>query len=510
MQRSSPHDRLPLLKRGGVTDRLSPLTLSFEDSSLEAAFRAAQRPRLIMQARIALVVGIFLYLSFAWISAPGIQLQSSAQVSSIAWGIRLTSTACGLGILALTFRDPSWILMQVVISIGWLVGGGSLLALIVLAGDASYFASLILVAILMNGVSGLRCCCAAAICSVLFLGYELVGWAFWTSLPSFINNSMYVFSAMALTTSASYGSERYQRKQFAGEQRLSEAHRALAEAQSELVQSEKLASLGQLVAGVAHELNNPASFVHGGLENLAEYLQAFVGVLERYEAAAAVDPEVRASIEAVKAEAHLDYLVKETPELLRICAEGSERIRDIVRDLRVFVRADEGERRPTELVACLDSTLGLLGDKIKRAGVTISREYEAVPTIAANAGQLNQVWMNLLSNAIDATAGRSDGEVIVVLRVSEEDRQPPDELPPDGTVWVEVVIGDNGIGIEPKALSKIFDPFFTTKPVGRGTGLGLSIAFGAVKAHGGTIAADSPPGQGTTMMVRLPVSKTPR
>ncbi|MEB2286202.1 MAG: hypothetical protein B6D46_00030 [Polyangiaceae bacterium UTPRO1] len=283
---------------------------------------------------------------------------------------------------------------------------------------------------------------------------------------------------------------------------LSEAYRQIRAAQSQLVQSEKLASLGQLVAGVAHELNNPASFVHGGLANLVEYLDAFIYALQRYEALAASRPELREAIAAVRNETRLDYLLRETPELLRICAEGSERIKSIVADLRVFVRAEHGERKPTDVVAGIEASLRLLGDRITAGDVDVAREYLDPPLIAAHAGQLSQVWMNLLSNALDALDGRAERRLHIRVE-GREDR--PSALPSETARWVEIRIADSGCGMSREVLNRIFDPFFTTKTVGRGTGLGMSIAYGAVRSHGGTIEATSIPDRGTTVVVRLPV-----
>ncbi|MCC6765898.1 MAG: GAF domain-containing protein [Deltaproteobacteria bacterium] len=269
---------------------------------------------------------------------------------------------------------------------------------------------------------------------------------------------------------------------------LKTAYRELQDTQAQLVHSEKMASLGQLVAGVAHELNNPASFVHGSLGNLSRYLATFVEVIQRYRAAPIADPAVRESLEALSAASQLDYLLQATPELLRYCAEGSERIKRIVEDLRVFVRAEQGERSSTDLAADLEATLRLLAERI--ANVRIERRYGVVAPIEAHAGQLNQVWMNLLANAVDAVEGHRDG--VITVAISDEG------------AWVKVVIADNGVGIPSAVRGKIFDPFFTTKAIGRGTGLGLSIAYGAVRSHGGHIAVESEPGRGTTMTVRLP------
>jgi len=281
---------------------------------------------------------------------------------------------------------------------------------------------------------------------------------------------------------------------------LSHAYDELKQAQAQLVQSEKLASLGQLVAGVAHELNNPASFVHGGLANLEEYLNRFVTLLRVYEQAAITDPEAAQAIERVRHEVRLDYLLREMPELLRICAEGSQRIKRIVDDLRVFARTDSGDRAPTDIAAGVEGSLRMLGGRLQRLGIRVRTDYRPVPRVEVNAGQLNQVWLNLLSNAVDAVEGRTDGTIDVCVRLTVL------ESSNNGThQCVEVEVRDNGVGIAPRDQPRLFEPFFTTKPIGKGTGLGLSIAYGAVKSHGGTIAIHSAPDQGTTVIVRLPV-----
>jgi signal transduction histidine kinase len=291
----------------------------------------------------------------------------------------------------------------------------------------------------------------------------------------------------------------------ASNQDLGRAYDELKAAQAQLVQSEKMASLGQLVAGVAHELNNPASLVHGGLANLNEYLQKFVEVIQAYSRAPIADPSVEQELDRLRSRARLDVLLAQTPELLQICAEGSERIRKIVEDLRTFVRADQGPFVPTDLVDGLESTLRLLGQRLTRHGIDVQRHYEGVPKIEAHAGQLNQVWMNLLSNAIEAVEERPAPGIRVAVRMSGAGSE---SGPSDHASGVEVEIRDNGVGIEPANHGRIFEPFFTTKPIGRGTGLGLSIVYGAVKSHGGTIAVDSEPGRGTSVIVRLPVSRS--
>jgi len=275
---------------------------------------------------------------------------------------------------------------------------------------------------------------------------------------------------------------------------LTRAYDDLKSAQAQLVQSEKMASLGQLVAGVAHELNNPASFIHGGLANLEEYLARILRLLEAYEAAPISDAGLLRDIQNLRRELRLDYLLRETPELLRVCFEGSARINRIVEDLRLFARADTADRRPTALREGIESSLRLLRNQLSRGRVRLELDFGTVADIRADAGQLNRVWMNLISNAIDAVEGRDDPWIRIATR------QAPGA---DGDAVV-VEVADNGMGIPAEIRSRIFEPFFSTKPIGKGTGLGLSIAYGAVKSHGGVIEVEARADGGTRIAVVLP------
>ncbi len=281
---------------------------------------------------------------------------------------------------------------------------------------------------------------------------------------------------------------------------LRAAYDQLKRAQSQLLQSEKLASLGRLVAGVAHELNNPASFVHGGIENLTRYVQRLTRMIEAYEAAPSSDPSAAAELAAVREEVGLDYLLRETPNLLRICSEGSERIKKIVEDLRIFARSDRGDRAPTQVAEGIESTLRLLGNRIAAEHVQVITNFEEVPAVQADSPQLNQVWMNLIDNALDAMKSSGDPTLEVTVR-----RRPDGS--PVSAESIEVTFADNGDGIAPSHLAEIFEPFFTTKPVGAGTGLGLAIAYGAVRSHGGTIKVDTKLGRGTAFTVHLPTNR---
>lgn len=272
---------------------------------------------------------------------------------------------------------------------------------------------------------------------------------------------------------------------------LEQAYDQLKNAQAQLVQSEKMASLGQLVAGVAHELNNPASFVHGAMDNLREFFTEYLAALDRYRALVAeagLDERAAARL----ADIDLDFLERETPELLAACSEGSERIRRTVDDLRTFARVDRGGRVAVDVTDGIDSTLRLLQPRLDRLGIATERDYGAIARVLASPGRLNQVWMNLLGNAIDAL----EGSAAPRLRVSAHD---------DGE-WVAVAVQDNGRGIAPEIHGRIFEPFFTTRPIGKGTGLGLSIVYGIVRETGGTIDVESEVGVGTTVRVRLPAA----
>ncbi|QQS53076.1 MAG: CHASE2 domain-containing protein [Candidatus Competibacteraceae bacterium] len=269
-------------------------------------------------------------------------------------------------------------------------------------------------------------------------------------------------------------------------QELETAYEDLTHAQQQLVQSEKMASLGLLVAGIAHELNNPTSYVHGNLEFIEEYTERLAAVLADY--AGEGEPNARTRRRG-------DARYRESPDTLNVlreliasCREGTERIRKIVLDLRIFSRTDDIGLVPTDLHEGIDSTLNLLSKQYQDR-ITIHREYHPLPQVECLPGQINQVFMNLLQNAAQAIPGK--GNVWIGTRAEGD--------------WVKVVIRDDGAGIAERNLSKVFDPFFTTKPVGTGTGLGLSISYGIVEKHGGKIRVTSTVHQGSEFTVELPV-----
>ncbi len=262
--------------------------------------------------------------------------------------------------------------------------------------------------------------------------------------------------------------------------------------QEQLVQSEKMASLGQLAAGIAHEINNPIGYVHSNLGTLQEYLNNLFGLIECYDAALAqngpMTADRRAEVAERKRAIDFAFLVQDLPPLLAESREGIDRVRRIVQDLRDFSRVDRTETWSLyDLHRGLDSTLGIVWNEIKYKA-DVRKEYGNLPLVECLPSQINQVFVNILVNA--AQAIEQHGEI--VIRTGAE----------PGKVWIE--IGDNGSGIAPDNLKRIFDPFFTTKPVGKGTGLGLSISYGIVRKHSGDIAVDSVPGRGTTFRITLP------
>ncbi|MDQ0650486.1 ATP-binding protein [Pseudomonas cedrina] len=265
--------------------------------------------------------------------------------------------------------------------------------------------------------------------------------------------------------------------------------------ESQLVQSEKLASLGQLAAGVAHEINNPVGFISSNLSTLDGYFTQLQQILQAYQDAEPLiaAPEQRDQLKALRTELELDFLTEDIPILIRESKDGIGRVVQIVKDLKNFSRVDNDQTwQWANLQQGIDSTLNIVASELKYKADVV-KNYQPLPEIECLASQLNQVVMNLVINAAQAM-GPERGIITISNGVEGEN------------IWLEVA--DNGCGIAPEALQKIFDPFFTTKPVGEGTGLGLSLSYGIVKKHGGTIAVSSEPGKGTTFRVVLPIRQT--
>ncbi|MBS1155035.1 MAG: two-component system, NtrC family, sensor kinase [Proteobacteria bacterium] len=266
----------------------------------------------------------------------------------------------------------------------------------------------------------------------------------------------------------------------------------LEEAQNQLLQSEKLASIGQLAAGVAHEINNPIGFVSSNLSTLRGYVIKLMELIDVYENAsccvASMEGQQKACIDEVRQNIDLDFLREDINILIDESIEGTARVRRIVQDLRDFSRVGSVDRTLVDIHDGLNSTLNILGNEIKHKAV-VTREFGDLPLVECIPSQINQVFMNILINAAQAIS--EQGEIVIRSGCIA-----------DG---VYIAISDNGKGIAPENISKIFEPFFTTKPVGEGTGLGLSISYGIIKNHGGKLEVQSRLGKGTTFTIHLPI-----
>lgn len=273
---------------------------------------------------------------------------------------------------------------------------------------------------------------------------------------------------------------------------LQEANRKLEMMHAQLLQSEKMASIGQLAAGVAHEINNPIGYINSNLGTLANYVRDLLGVLSAYEElekSLAHKPDIQARLQHVRVKMDLDYLKQDLADLVRESQEGVAHIKQIVQDLQTFSHADDGEWRWADLHKGLESTLNIVWNELKYKAEVV-KEYGELPPIHCVPSQLNQVFMNLLVNAAQAIEERG----VIVIRTGRT-----------GDDWVWVEISDTGCGIAPEVLPSIFDPFFTTKQAGKGTGLGLALSRDIIERHDGRIEVESKVGKGTTFIVHLPV-----
>ncbi len=272
------------------------------------------------------------------------------------------------------------------------------------------------------------------------------------------------------------------------EAKVDERTQELRETQAQLVHREKMASVGQFVAGIAHELNNPLNFIQGNLHCLREYADALTRVMQAYdEALAERAPKLAEELRQVRERDDVEGVLADMGSAFDGCSEGIERSTTLVRDLRVFSRLDQPEHMAVDLHEAIESTLNLLRSTL--TGIEVVKDFGDLPLVECLAGQLNQVFMNLIANAADATG--TGGRIEIRTR-------------PLGGERVAVEIADDGEGIDAEHIDRIFDPFFTTKAVGKGTGLGLSISYGIITRHGGRIAVESQPGVGTRFRIELP------
>lgn len=266
----------------------------------------------------------------------------------------------------------------------------------------------------------------------------------------------------------------------------------LQDAQNQLLQSEKMASIGQLAAGVAHEINNPVGYVNSNLATLQTYIRDLCRVIEMYEQHdTQLSPQTSQQITALKAEVDLTYLKNDISSLMSECREGIERVKQIAQDLKDFSHVDEADWQWADLHKGIDSTLNVARNEIKYKA-TVIKAYGDIPRVECLPGQMNQVFMNLIVNAAQAIAEQGE----ITIKTGRDG---------DSHVWVS--IQDNGAGIKKEHLTKIFDPFFTTKAVGQGTGLGLSLSYSIIQKHQGRIVVESELGKGTCFKLLLPIEQ---
>jgi two-component system, NtrC family, sensor kinase len=288
-------------------------------------------------------------------------------------------------------------------------------------------------------------------------------------------------------------------------QSLEQALSNLQRTQSQLIQSEKMSSLGQLVAGIAHEINNPVSFIYGNVNHVEAYFHSLLSLIGHYQNHyPSPAPIITKAIAAME----LDFLRDDMPKLLESMRRGAERIKKIVLSLRSFARMDESEYKAVDLHDGIESTLMILENRLKsqahRSTIEIIREYEDLPLVECYAGQLNQVFLNILVNAIDAFDEQEQNVNLlenqrnfIRITTSVVDNQ-----------YIAIRFIDNGSGIEEADQKRLFDPFFTTKPVGKGTGMGLAIAYQTVtERHGGTLECKSSVGQGAEFVLKIPLQR---
>jgi two-component system NtrC family sensor kinase len=289
---------------------------------------------------------------------------------------------------------------------------------------------------------------------------------------------------------------------------LVEALKKLQQTQAQLVQHEKMSSLGQLVAGVAHEINNPVNFISGNVTYASNYIQDLLELLELYQACY---PTPNSRIQEKAEEIDLPFLIDDLPKLLASMAMGTDRIRQIVLSLRNFSRLDEAEVKPVNIHEGIENTLLILQSRLKSTSkghsITVNRNYGELPSVECYAGQLNQVFMNILSNAIDALDHGLDPTITIHTEVTHcPDSKGLNEPQSTCIPQVTIRIRDNGSGMTDVVKQKLFNPFFTTKPVGKGTGLGLSISYQiVVEKHGGSLRCSSELGQGTEFLLQIPI-----
>lgn len=303
-----------------------------------------------------------------------------------------------------------------------------------------------------------------------------------------INNLIETYNTMAESLESLYSNLENTVK--GRTQELEKANLELKNTQTMMVHSEKMRSLGQLVSGITHEINNPINFIHGNMMHLKNYSSDLVKLIELYESAETdLSEEKQQEIKTLKENIELDFIKEDLPMLIKSCYEGTERTKNIIIDLKNFSRIDEMVINSINLEKEIDTTLNILNNKIK-GKIEVLKEYEDnIPLIEGFGGQLNQVFMNILDNACYAI--KEKGEIRIRLKKTEKD--------------VIIEFEDSGSGMNKEQTDKIFEPFYTTKPVGEGSGMGMSISYKVIQNHQGTITIKSEIGTGTTFRIQLPI-----
>ncbi|MEH2249242.1 ATP-binding protein [Nostoc sp.] len=297
---------------------------------------------------------------------------------------------------------------------------------------------------------------------------------------------------------------------------LQETLNELQLTQTQLIQAEKMSSLGQMVAGIAHEINNPVSFIYGNLHHAHNYTQDLLKLVQIYQHFCPNTPlEIQEQVEEID----LDFLIQDITKLFQSMKVGTERIQEIVKSLRNFSRLDEAELKQVNIHEGIDSTLMILDHRLQATHeypeIKVIKKYSQLPNVTCYPGQLNQVFMNILANAIDALeASAINGQLSVVnpqttdnQKLTKNNSQIQIKTEVIDEKWIAVSITDNGLGINEQVCSKLFDPFFTTKNVGKGTGLGLYISYQIiVEKHNGELSCFSVPGKGAEFVIKIPIS----
>lgn len=292
------------------------------------------------------------------------------------------------------------------------------------------------------------------------------------------------------------------------EAKLQQTLNELKQTQTQLIQSEKMSSLGQMVAGIAHEINNPINFIYGNINYVNEYTNNLLTIINIYQQ---IYPDYHPELAAIAEEIDLEFIVDDLQRLLPSMKMGAERIRNIVLSLRNFSRIDEAEFKAVDIHQGIESTLMILqyrlNDKPEHPAIEVIRDYSKLPLVECYAGQLNQVFMNILINAIEALEANNNQPESQQRKANSQQIKIRTFL--DNSQQITIAIADNGLGIPEDVKNRIFDPFFTTKAVGQGTGLGLAISYQIItQKHGGTLECNSIPGQGSEFMIKIPVQQS--